>query len=197
LAVIGAHTCCNEKVPHRLSIVVKKHSEIFPVVVPCHFKNDVFSILSYDLEKLLVEIVAPESFERILALVSTSTPSIDMVKQDVLPRLVIEVALNPVHLTLSVRPNLVRNLLSIEGKSVQTQQRKIFRNIYFVIPTLHESSLSLGSKGSIGRMVLEPEREHKLVELLLLLGEGSIVVVLAVIVAKSEENWYVREDTRH
>ena len=45
-------------------------------------------------------------------------------------------------------------------------------------------------------MAIEPEIEHEVIVFVLLVGEGSVVMVLAVIVTEGHQDWSVREELR-
>jgi hypothetical protein len=77
--------------------------------------------------------------------------------------LLFEQALYPLEFLFSNSANVFNLLLLVKWEGVKSQERELICDINLVIATLHECFIGLGSKFSVGRMVLEPEIKHELV----------------------------------
>ena len=109
---------------------------------------------------------------------------------------VCEVGFKPLKLFLSFWANQRFVLILIVGERVDRQNREALVNVDFVVPASLERVSDRIAVLLVGRVLVEPEVKHEVVELILLIWRSSVVVVLAIVVTEGHEDWRVWEVLR-
>lgn len=117
-----------------------------------------------------------------------------MAERKELPRGVTELLLEPDELLLGFRTYLGLDLPIIVRQRVNSQESQVGREVDLIVATIFESRFNFLSVLPVGWVILEPEVEQEIVELLLILLERSTVVDLAVVVSELHEHRDVREE---
>lgn len=88
--------------------------------------------------------------------------------------------------------NFFNHLIFIVWQSVEGKNGKLIINIDFVVSSIFEGRFNYRSIISISWMLIIPKLKQKIVVVLFVLGKRSVIVVLAIVIAKGQENRSVR-----
>ena len=94
-------------------------------------------------------------------------------------------------ISISTKGLFAYNLFLIVHQCVQGKEGHLVRNLDLIVATSFEGLFDIGLKLLISWMSIEPDIKREVEEILLISLEWRLIVILAIIIAQSPQDWSV------